>query len=462
MHLKQITTIFLMAGTMSACNDQLNLTPFSQANAEDFYQDADDFENAVNATYDALQDSRLYASEFEFLLEVHSDNGQYNDPATESGEPYSLDKFTVTSSNSYVSDAYSALYEGVERANAVIATIDDVEFDDGAQQNQFKGESLFLRALFYYHLVQLFGDVPLITDDITVEEARSLVRDPEAEVWVQIEEDLINATALLPTSYDESETGRATAWSAYGLLAKVYLTEQNYSAAKTALNTLIASGEFALLSSISEVFSTSNEYNEEIVFAVRFLKGEGGEGHGLLFGYSQNPTINEDLQDAYEAADERLELVTYTASTGGALVPGKYYDVLSESSNVGNDIPVLRYADVLLMYAEVLNELQYTAEEEGDAFTALNAVHTRAGLDAYTVTDLPNQLTFRNAVYLERRLELALEFQRWYDLKRTDTAISTLALRGISVETCQLLYPIPQTEIDIYNDATQFPQNDCY
>lgn len=444
-----------------SCHNEIELTPFSQANTYDFFQDANDFENAVNATYDVIQDGRLYGSDFELLLEVRSDNGAFNDPASNAGEPFSIDKFVVTPSNSLVRDAYVALYQGVQRSNAVLSRIDDVNFDE-TLKSQFKGETLFLRALFYFHLVQLYGDIPLITSDIGVEEARELTRDPVSDIYMQIEEDLAAAVGLLPASYDASQTGRVTSWAASGLLAKVFLTRRKFGQAQRELERVINSSEFALLDRIADVFATSNEHNEEIVFAVRYRKGEGGEGHGLIFGYTQNPTIDEDLVNAYDPADDRLSLVQYLPSSGGINVPGKYFDVLSESNNSGNDIPVIRYADILLMYAEVLNELEYVADENGAAFVSLNAVRTRAGLAALTPAELPNQLTFRNAVYNERRLELALEFHRWYDLKRTGTAIRTMELLGLSIQECLLVYPIPQMEIDVFNNPDQFPQNDCY
>ena len=148
--------------------------------------------------------------------------------------------------------------------------------------------------------------------------------------------------------------------------------------------------------------------------------------------------------------------------SGSRRVPQKYFDNLSVLNDVGTDIPVLRYADVMLLYAEVLNEEGYIAADDSEAFQYLNAVRERSGLDPYTTAELVNQVTFRDAVYRERRLELALEFHRWYDLKRTGTAISTFAALGVDIQACKLIYPIPQDELDVVQDPTRFPQNDCY
>ena len=145
--------------------------------------------------------------------------------------------------------------------------------------------------------------------------------------------------------------------------------------------------------------------------------------------------------------------------TGSRVVPKKYFDVLNTSNRGGLDVPVLRYADILLMYAEVLNEEAYIGADDSPAFQNLNTVRERAGLAPYTTVDLVNQVTFRAAVLNERRLELALEFHRWYDLKRTNTVISTFAALGVTVQECNLIYPIPQIVIERAADPVGFPQN---
>ncbi|WP_299671628.1 RagB/SusD family nutrient uptake outer membrane protein [uncultured Polaribacter sp.] len=454
-----IIAVFLV--TTSCSEDFINLTPFSQANADDFYKTANDFENAVNAAYDVLQDGRLYGDRFEFLLEVRSDNGEFNDPASNVGVPFNIDKFQVRADNSWVEGAYDALYDGVNRCNIVLGRIENADFD-AALANRLKGETQFLRALYYFHLVQLYGNVPLITTELLPSETSNVKRDPITEIYTQIETDLKVASSFLPISYSQDNLGRATQGAAYGLLAKVYLTQNKFSLAKIELEKVINLNTYSLLPSVSAVFSPSNEMNAEILFAVRYKKGEGGEGLSLTFNYTQNPTVSTDLINAYDLLDERLPLAQYVTVSGDLRVPQKYFDVLSTSNNVGNDIIVLRYADILLMYAEVLNEEGYVAADDSPAFQSLNTVRERAGLLPLTTIELADQTTFRTAVLKERRLELALEFHRWYDLKRTNTAISTFAALGTTVPECRLIYPIPQDEIDIVADLVRFPQNDCY
>lgn len=447
--------------TTGCSDDFINLAPFSEANAVDFYKTPQDFENAVNAAYDILQDGRLYGDKFEFLLEVRSDNGQFNDPASDVGVPFDIDKFQVRSDNSMVKGAYDALYDGINRCNIVLGRINNANIDV-ALAKRLQGEAQFLRGIYYFHLVQLYGNVPLLTKERLPSDIGNVKRDNIADIYAQIETDLKSASDALPVSYSQVNLGRATKGAAMGLLAKVYLTQAKFSLAKLELEKVINLKTYSLLPNITSVFSPSNEMNAEILFAVRYKKGEGGEGHELTFSYTQNPTVSTDLINAYNPLDERLSLVKYVTVSGSLKVPQKYFDVLSTSNNVGNDIIVLRYADIVLMYAEVLNEEGYVASDTSPAFKSLNTIRERAKLQPYTTLDLVNQVAFRAAVLKERRLEFALEFQRWYDLKRTNTVISTFSSLGVTVPECRLIYPIPQVEINIVADPIRFPQNDCY
>lgn len=460
--MKNLVKLLFIVVLASSCNsDFIELTPFSQADAGDFYKTANDFEVAVNGVYDVLQDGRLYGSRFEIVLEVRSDNGQFNDPASNNGVNFSIDNFTELPDNSAIEGPYIALYQGISRANAILDRIDQVDIDvDFA--NRIKGETQFLRGLFYFHLVRLYGDVPLVDREIAPDESGDFDRVPVSEIYEFIEADLTAAGPVLPLSYGTSDKGRATQGAANGLLAKVYLTQGKFGLAKVELEKVINSNVYSLLPSVASVFSKDNELNEEIIFAVRYEKGAAGEHNSLSFDYTQNATIDDDLVNAYEPLDERLPLVQYVTVSGSRRVPQKYFDVLDpDERNAGLDIIVLRYADILLMYAEVLNEEGYVASDDSPAFQALNAVRERAGDDLvlHTTAELNNQVTFREAVLKERRLELALEFHRWYDLKRTGTAISTFAALGVTIQTCHLIYPIPKIAIDRAADPTNFPQN---
>jgi len=245
------------------------------------------------------------------------------------------------------------------------------------------------------------------------------------------------------------------------LLGKVYLTEKKYTEAVSILNGIV--GQYTLLADVKDVFDTDNKLNNEIIFSIRFDKEISGEGHGLWLNVSDVSTsdISPKLIDAYEALDARKFLAEYQ-SNGSLFAPGKFLDEESSSTRrYGNDYILLRYADVLLMLAEAINEDSYSTS--GDAYTYLNNVRSRAGLTPdLTSTELPDQASFRAAVLNERFLEFPYEGQRWFDLARTNTAKDELAILGKTVGAHQLIFPIPQAEIEKVNNPDIFPQNPGY
>ena len=210
---------------------------------------------------------------------------------------------------------------------------------------------------------------------------------------------------------------------------------------------------------LGDVFNTGNKANNEIIFAVAYDKNIADEGHDPWYNNGNFVLVPQTLFDAYNVNDARLPVVQTSENGDGFILPGKFFDEVSQDQ-FGNDFPVLRYSDVLLMKAEALNELGYSAN--GPAFDLLNEVRIRAGLAAYLSTDLPNQQEFRDAVLWERKLELALEYDRWFDLARTGTAIAEMAKVGLTVTSSDLLFPIPQSEIEIVNNSAGFPQNPGY
>ena len=221
---------------------------------------------------------------------------------------------------------------------------------------------------------------------------------------------------------------------------------------------------YALLPNIADVFSTTNKQNKELIFSIQFYKGISAEGHGLWFSVSDVTTTPNTLkiQKAYETVDTRKAMFDYTLAgpKNNIFVPGKFFDTPT-NNNYGNDYTILRYADVLLMLSESLNEQSY--QPAGTAFDYLNEVRKRAKLTPLTATDLPNQGSFRDAVLQERFLEFPFEGHRWFDLIRTNTAAKEIKTGiGINILPFQLLYPVPQTEIQKINNPSIFYQNEGY
>ncbi|GAB3752524.1 RagB/SusD family nutrient uptake outer membrane protein [Spirosoma pomorum] len=458
------SVILSLVGTLllTACRkDFLDLSPLSQPNVDNFYRTPSDFNNAVNGAYDAIQNPSQYGSEFNTIIEARSDNVLDNDPSSGSGLRYNIDRFIEPTTNTVLRDSWGSLYTGINRCNLILDKIDAVTMD-AMLKARYKGEAQFIRALSYFNLVRLWGKVPLVLTAGTTNDARSYTRNEVTAIYAAIEADLTAAIAGLPASYTGNDIGRATSGSARGLLGKVYVTEKKYDLAVSTLRELVTGTRYQLLPNVADVFAVSNKNNAELLFAVKYRKGGLlGEGHGSWFGTSIGDNIEPSLRAAYPAGDKRLPLtVQVPVPSSINAVPRKFYDELSSTNDVGNDFPVLRYADVLLLYAEALNQVGYQAN--GDAFAALNRVRTRAGVATYTSAQLATKEAFQTAVIAERRLELALESDRWFDLVRTGTAVEAIKVTGITMPAYRVLYPIPQSEIDVYNNSTTFPQNQGY
>ncbi|QMW00226.1 RagB/SusD family nutrient uptake outer membrane protein [Spirosoma foliorum] len=460
--MKKIALFLTAFVGLTACQkDFLDLKPQSQPNVDNFYKTSTDFNNAVNGAYDALQSSNQYGNDYNTVIEARGDNVLDNDPSSSSGLRYNIDRFIEPTTNTVLRDTWGSLYTGINRCNLILDKIDAIPMD-AALKSRYKGEAQFIRALSYFNLVRLWGKVPLVLTAGTTTEARSYIRNEVADIYTAIEKDLTAAVAGLPASYTGNDIGRATSGAAAGLLGKVYVTEKKYDLAVSALKDLANGTTYQLLPNVADVFSVTNKNNAELLFSVKFKKGGTiGEGHGSWFGTSIGDPVEPSLRAAYSAGDKRLPLtVMVPVPTSINAVPRKFYDELSSTSDVGNDFPVLRYADVLLLYAEALNQVGYQAD--GDAFKALNRVRTRAGVATYTSAQLATKDAFQTAIINERRLELALESDRWFDLLRTGTAVAAIKVTGITMPDYRVVYPIPQSEIDVYNNKTTFPQNQGY
>ncbi|WP_143310004.1 RagB/SusD family nutrient uptake outer membrane protein [Chitinophaga vietnamensis] len=445
----------------ASCNKEfLDLTPPSSISPGSFFKTPNDAITAVNGCYESLALGSQYGATFEILMEARADNFTDQDPSSNAGQNYQINRYSDNPGNSNFYTSWTGIYNGIFRCNTVITAIDGIKMDD-ALKNRIKGEARFIRALDYFNLVRLWGAVPLLTNVVDPVSAVNLKRDDVAAVYKQIEDDLIFAAANLPAAYPASDLGRVTSGAAKGLLGKVYLYEKKYAAAQSVLQDVIDSKVFSLLPNVADVFSTTNKYHAEILFAVRYAKGIANQDHGFWYANSQVITIDTTLTKAYSDNDQRKTLVDPVKPAGNAnIMPRKFLDQ-PVNNNAGNDFPVLRFAEVLLLQAETLNEQGYSAG--GNAFLYLNNVRTRAGLPALTAADLPDQSSFRAEVYKQRRLELPFECDRWFDLVRTNRAVSEiLANKKVTLPAFRLLYPIPQQEIDIMNNPATFPQNPGY
>jgi len=460
--MKKIIFLFATILTLASCGDDfLDLAPVSSPNVAAFYQTEGDILNAVNAAYSTLQSGDLYGGrDLQDLTEYRADVTFDNDPSANSGVRFNIDQFLAGATNEIIEDVWQRLYQAIYRCNIVLDNADNVEMD-AKLRDQYKAEVRFIRALCYFHAVQLWGDVPLVLQADGTDASREHIRNSTTDVYAAIESDLQFTVSNLPATYPTAELGRVTSGAAAGLLGKVQLTQQKFSEAANTLQTVINSGEYALQPTVADVFDPANEWNSEILFAVVFTETNVAEDVGLFFSSGIGDNIEPAFRALYDDADARKQMIEMvTPPNTATVVPTKYFAPLSGAGTVGTDFPVLRYADVLLMAAEALNEAGYQAD--GDAFMFLNEVRTRAGLPAYTASDLADQASFRDAVLLERNLELPLELHRWYDLLRTGRAIDAIAAIGFTIGQNDLLFPIPNSQVLIYNNPSGFPQNPGY
>jgi len=486
--------------SLSACN--MDQYPYSEIAAGEYVKDAASVNNLVLGAYSGLHSVMYYEWA---MTELRSDNARMRATGSTSQDTKlieQLDQGTIETSHQWVGEYWDDTYAVIYRANDVLANLGVVS--DPQLYNQYRGEAQFLRAMLYFNLVRLYGPVFIVTQKVGADEARRMQRSPVEDVYALIEEDLesIVEEGLLPEKMPDSQTGRATLTAAKALLAKVYMTryavgDEKYMKAKTLLKEVLsAAGDpqtGADLVPYDRVFARDNEMNKEIIFAVRYLSGNVGLGSPFttLFGPLNNGNSvvmgspkhynypSDNLLSAYNAnaegdkADLRKAVVLsegYTNVTTGEWKTERYMTKfldpeMTTEYDAETDWPVIRVADVALLYAEIVNETDGPTDE---ALKYLNMIRSRAGIREYTSADVASRYQFRVAVRNERRLELAFENQRWFDLLRWGTAATTVNdyidseifytdynYKVNHIADWQTLLPIPISVININPDVAQ-------
>ena len=475
----KLTTVtlrtLLLAGLTAGsygCKDFVNLTPQDVIPVTGFYKTEADLQGALTGTYGQLRG--VYNGYFQFT-ELPSDNTRtINSSEVGFGQ---FDKLTWTASNGSIAGAWNQAYAAIAGANVTLGHADGVPYANPVNKTQLVGQAKFLRALMYFNLVRFFGDVPLVLAELKGQaEALALVRAPAAEVYAQIEKDLADAEAALPLSYNAANVGRATSGAAKALLGKVYLQQKKWPEAEAKLAEVIAANQYQLLPDVNNVFGVGKDNNAEIVFACQYFSSGNGEGNSFSYAFAPAANVTsvsggstnlgtKDLNDAFEAGDARKAAFLVAIGTGNATdyYAKKFvYNVLTLNEG-DNDWPIVRYADVLLMYAEALNNNGKTAL----ALPQINRIRTRAGLAAkpLTLSATDTQL----ALEQERRVEFCFEGHRWHDLIRWGKAISTMqafkakytaidgANNNLSPDAYKVLFPVPLAEIQLNAKLTQNP-----
>lgn len=479
-----LIAIALLGFSFSSCSDFLEQNPQTDLSENDFYKTADDILSAVNGAYSSLQEGDIYGNWYVFG-EIPSDNtrNQLSGSVTTQNE---FDQFYIDTQNSMIANFWKAAYKVINRTNTILGRIDGIEINTELA-NRYKLECKFIRALMYFNLVRVYGDVPLVLKEISISESYDILREPKENVYNQIIADLKEAQGL-PVSYSTAEDGRATQGAAKALLANVYMTLHKYAEAETILAEIINSGRYSLLENTpgslnidgyKNVFSPVNHNSKEGIFEIQFLKGGYGEGSNYannfapensgtnvvaVGGTGGNNIPEMDIYNAYEEGDLRrdcsMSLGYYDNRKNNEWVESRYVckfmDVPYQNNDASNNYPVIRYADVILMYAEALNQNGKTAE----ACKYLNMTRRRGfGYQTTETSPVDLQTTdkaqFALMVEQERRVELAFENHRWFDLIRTGRAVEVMRSKGFSLNETNLICPIPQKQIDVNPKLTQ-------
>lgn len=486
-----IIGLLLSSLTFNACHDELlNPVPESTLTTANAFETAADLDLAVLGVYQSYQ-GRI-STDYE-LMETPSDNmyGSYFATAPGMAEIALLD---VSSDNPRLNAFWKSSYNGIFRANSLLANIENpTDYAEG-QKEKLMAEAKFMRALFYFDLVRIFGGVPAITSVITETEAKEIPRASEEEIYNLIIGDLNDAKNNLPNP-GASPTGRASSAAATALLAKVHVYQKNWAEAKTNLDQFFNNYNFSLVADFKSLFELATENNSEVIFAMPFVSGTNG--HGLTYALSPHggvyQTINNgsrvarptwDLHTAYDEDDTRFAATITEEQLPFAWEPGEpaiWYPYFNKwiipvqiSNSSGLDIPVLRLADVILLYAETL----YHSGQTGEALTQLNKVRERAFKSSdhnYTAADISSEELFMDKLLLERRLELAVENNRWFDLVRTGRFTEVLtSIEGeynpstgkavmitVNAQPYMKYFPIPYEQIQLSSPGV-LEQNEGY
>lgn len=503
--MKRYILASLLVGASLSCKEKfIDLQPISDMNAGNFYKTEQDMNQAVMSPYASLRD--VYNQLYIYTGEIRSDNTTFSWVPGSSKDMTSIDNFgdVLLSDNQNVLDLWNRSFVTILRANIVLDKIDAVPFRDEKLKSQYKAEARFLRALVYFWLVRVYGDVPKVDKQLSVEEAYTLGRVSTEEIYNFIVEDLKFAEANLPATYASNDKGRVTLGGAKGLLAKVYMTMAGYPLKKGASHYALAEAkalevinntQYALVSDYKTLFNVANKNSSESLFEVQYKKGGTTTGSPWSNDFAPRFSNKEvvlvgdksgfnaptpSMSAAYEEGDPRKAISMsdgYVSDPGGTRINEKYvkkyYDVsFSVTPDNDNNWIELRLADVYLLYSEALVR---QGKQQQTALLYLNKIRQRARNTAGAVagavpdyTPFTSDAAFLLAIEKERRIELAFENHRWFDLVRTERAKDVMSqeqkeqngFNPAAWNDNMLLFPIPLQVIQ--SNPDKIKQNPGY
>lgn len=466
---KIFAAILLLTVVFSACEDDLNVEPNTAITEDDFLSDPNNAAKLLNGVYNKLLDYNMYSFSWIGMTSITSDDADKGSSPSDTGsDKHKMDNLTFDPTDISFSDVYKGRYEGIYRANNALFYFEELNIDENLK-SRFIGEVKFLRALFYFDLVRCFGGVPIVVDKIDINNDELInevvfVRKTKEEVYAQIEADLLDAANRLPlkSAYPTSELGRATKGAAQTLLAKAYLYQQKWQQAFDLTGEVMASGQYSLMPNYADVWREVGENKQESIFEVQATLTNGLRDYTNVQGPRGTPDLgwgfnspSANLANSFEPTDQRraasimfVPSVLWDNFIAPATWANPRYNYKAYQSqtaelwngdkgNTAKNHRILKYSDLLLIRAEAAINLG----NAGEALNIANTLRNRAGLGPRTSITYDELLD-------ERRWEMAMEYDRWFDLVRTGRAQQKMAQDGKTfVSGKHEVFPIPIDQI---------------
>jgi hypothetical protein len=443
--------VLALCVTVASCGDALNTEPQSSLSADDAIKDAATAQAALNGAYNALQSTNYYGLYMQVLGDLPADNAYWTGTFQYISD---VSSNRMTADNSAATDMWTAIYRQIDRDNVVLQKVPGVSGLTDAAKNDILGQAYFLRALSFHNLAKFYGDVPTpLTPVSSPADAAAYTRTPIASVYTQILADLDKAGQLISNT---TNTRYATQTAVKALRARVLFyraalnastSAADYQAALDAANSVLA-GRDTLTVPYADLFSTTGTNTTEDIFRVSFITSQSnGLGNWYIASGRGEVSPTPELVNAYPAGDVRKTWSVRTTGNTNHPLEGRKYSTTAGTEH----IHVIRLAELVLMKAEILARQGNLAA----AVAEYNKVRIRAGIPKHTLgTDVKTADDVIAAIIAERRLELALEGDRWHDLNRLGTAA---AVKGFTNRSYQARFPIPLRDIRTSPQLTQNP-----
>ena len=465
----KIVSLLVFTVVFSSCEDDLNVLPNDQMTEIDFLNNPENAIQLVNGVYNKQLDWNMYSFSWIGMTSITSDDADKGSTLTDTGsDKHKMDNLTFEATDMSFNDVWNGRYDGIYRANNALFYLEQLNIDANLK-NRLIGEVKFLRALFYFDLVRCFGGVPLVVSKIDINDSETVnnvvfVRKSKTETYAQIETDLTDAIEKLPikNQYVGDNIGRASKGAAQALLAKAYLYQEKWQLAFDMSNNVMTSGQYDLLPNYADVWKEIGENKSESIYEVQATLTKGLVGYTDVQGPRGTPdlgwgfnTPSVQLMNSYEPGDVRISatiMMVPSVLWDGFVAPSTwnnprynykaYQSSIAESwdgnkGETAKNLRILKYSDILLIHAEAAFKLGNTSE----ALTQVNVIRNRALLPSLTT------LTIQQ-LFNERRWEMAMEHDRWFDLVRTGQAKAAMEANGKDfVIGKHEFFPIPSDQI---------------